>query len=75
MQCPKCKNDDTSVVDSRPTGETNRRRRQCVACGYRFTTREVMDDDLQELKNIRSCLAFLAKQAERSDPDEQTDQS
>ena len=40
MQCPKCKS-DTNVVDSRPSGEEVRRRRQCAKCGYRFTTYEI----------------------------------
>ena len=41
MFCPFCKNEDTSVVDSRPTedGAVIRRRRTC-SCGERFTTFE-----------------------------------
>jgi len=43
MICPKCKHQDTSVVDSRETeeGKEIRRRRECDKCGYRFTTYEV----------------------------------
>ena len=42
MICSSCKKGETSVVDSRPTedGTTIRRRRQCLACGGRFTTFE-----------------------------------
>jgi transcriptional repressor NrdR len=42
MRCPFCGNDDTQVKDSRPTddGSAIRRRRQCPACGARFTTFE-----------------------------------
>jgi transcriptional repressor NrdR len=42
MRCPFCGNDDTQVKDSRPTedGASIRRRRQCPACGGRFTTFE-----------------------------------
>ena len=42
MRCPFCGNDDTQVKDSRPTedGSSIRRRRQCPACGGRFTTFE-----------------------------------
>lgn len=42
MRCPFCQNDDTQVRDSRPTeeGAAIRRRRQCVACGAKFTTFE-----------------------------------
>lgn len=42
MKCPKCKHADTRVYDSRPTedGQVIRRRRECEACGFRFTTYE-----------------------------------
>ena len=40
MQCPKCKKEDTKVIDSRSNG-TTRRRRMCTECKYRFTTYEV----------------------------------
>ena len=42
MRCPFCANDDSQVKDSRPTedGSAIRRRRQCPACGARFTTFE-----------------------------------
>ena len=42
MRCPGCGLDDDHVVDSRPQpgGEAVRRRRECLACGERFTTYE-----------------------------------
>ena len=42
MRCPKCGHDDTKVVDSRTAddGSAIRRRRQCLACEFRFTTFE-----------------------------------
>ncbi|MTV24037.1 transcriptional repressor NrdR [Nitriliruptoraceae bacterium ZYF776] len=42
MHCPSCGVDDDKVVDSRPTpdGSAIRRRRECRACGGRFTTFE-----------------------------------
>jgi transcriptional repressor NrdR len=42
VRCPFCHADDTQVKDSRPTedGTAIRRRRQCHACGARFTTFE-----------------------------------
>lgn len=45
MHCPKCKNLDTSVLDSRVTqeGKAIRRRRECDKCHYRFTTFERME--------------------------------
>ena len=42
MYCPYCANDDTRVVDSRVVedGAAVRRRRECEACGKRFSTYE-----------------------------------
>jgi transcriptional repressor NrdR len=42
MRCPRCENDGTRVIDSRDleAGSTIRRRRECEACAYRFTTYE-----------------------------------
>lgn len=42
MHCPFCRNPDSRVVDSRTSddGTSIRRRRQCTACGRRFTTTE-----------------------------------
>lgn len=42
MRCPFCHNGDSQVKDSRPAedGSAIRRRRQCPACGARFTTFE-----------------------------------
>jgi transcriptional repressor NrdR len=42
MRCPQCENDATRVIDSRDleNGSTIRRRRECEACGHRFTTYE-----------------------------------
>ncbi len=42
MHCPKCQNNNSRVVDSRPAdeGRAIRRRRECENCGYRFTTFE-----------------------------------
>ncbi|MBQ9005373.1 MAG: transcriptional repressor NrdR [Atopobiaceae bacterium] len=42
MRCPKCGCDESKVVDSRPSENNDaiRRRRECVSCGYRFTTYE-----------------------------------
>ncbi len=42
MICPKCKHEDTRVLDSRETHEQKeiRRRRKCADCNFRFTTFE-----------------------------------
>src|SRR5215469_11611815 len=45
MRCLKCGCQDDKVIDSRASreGATIRRRRQCIACGYRFTTYEEVE--------------------------------
>jgi len=42
MRCPRCEATGTRVIDSRDldAGSTIRRRRECEACSYRFTTYE-----------------------------------
>lgn len=42
MLCPFCKDKNTKVVDKRDSDEISitRRRRECIACGKRFTTYE-----------------------------------
>src|SRR5665647_3764446 len=42
MHCPQCESRDSRVVDSRDLDDaaTIRRRRECLACGARFTTYE-----------------------------------
>lgn len=46
MKCPFCENEETKVVDTRPTdeGHTIRRRRECMSCGKRFTTYEKVEN-------------------------------
>ena len=45
MRCPKCGCQDDKVIDSRASreGATIRRRRECTACGFRFTTYEEVE--------------------------------
>lgn len=45
MKCPYCSYDESKVIDSRPTdeGERIRRRRECLGCGKRFTTYEIIE--------------------------------
>jgi transcriptional repressor NrdR len=40
MKCPQCGHEDSKVTDSRDVNETVRRRRECLGCGFRFTTHE-----------------------------------
>ena len=40
MRCPACKSEDLRVLETRDLDEAIRRRRECGACGHRFTTLE-----------------------------------
>ena len=46
MRCPNCGNLEDKVLESRTmiNGESIRRRRECLACGYRFTSYERIDE-------------------------------
>lgn len=46
MKCPFCAYTESKVVDSRPAEDSEkiRRRRECLSCGKRFTTYEVIEN-------------------------------
>lgn len=46
MRCPYCGSLDDKVLESRTmaNGESIRRRRECVSCGYRFTSYERIEE-------------------------------
>lgn len=46
MRCPYCGNLDDKVLESRTmaNGESIRRRRECLGCGYRFTSYERIEE-------------------------------
>lgn len=46
MRCPYCGSLDDKVIESRTmlNGESIRRRRECITCGYRFTSFERLDE-------------------------------
>lgn len=45
MKCPFCSFEESKVIDSRTTdeGQRIRRRRECLSCGKRFTTYEIIE--------------------------------
>ncbi|MCQ2091794.1 MAG: transcriptional regulator NrdR [Fibrobacter sp.] len=63
MICPFCKKDNDKVVDSRAIGSYIRRRRECVECGRRFSTREYVE--LQPLTVIKRSGEHEAFQREK----------
>jgi transcriptional repressor NrdR len=50
MQCPYCGQPDSRVVDTRATGDSIRRRRECQSCRKRFTTYEQISEALLIVK-------------------------
>jgi transcriptional repressor NrdR len=76
VKCPFCKADDDRVVDSRASadGFAIRRRRECLACGRRYTTYErieespirvVKKDGSREPLDRRKVLSGLMKACEK----------
>ncbi|MEG2697978.1 MAG: transcriptional regulator NrdR [Ruthenibacterium sp.] len=64
MKCPYCGEIESKVIDSRPAddGERIRRRRECLSCGKRFTTYEVVETvPLMVIKKDKSREAFDRK--------------
>lgn len=53
MRCPSCHGQNEKVIDSRiiKEGRGVRRRRECIDCGYRFSTHEeIIAEDLKVVK-------------------------
>jgi transcriptional repressor NrdR len=46
MRCPYCGTNEDKVIESRmlANGESIRRRRECIECGYRFTSYEHIEE-------------------------------
>ena len=76
MRCPYCKKTDDKVIDSRSSsdGVTIRRRRECLACGRRFTTYErveevpllvIKKDQRREVYDRSKVLAGIQKACEK----------
>lgn len=76
MKCPICYFLDTKVVDSRsaPDGLSIRRRRECLKCGFRFSTYEEIElldlmilkrDGRRESYNREKIIQGLKKSCEK----------
>lgn len=54
MKCPNCNSSKTHVTDSRMVGYARRRRYECLSCGRRFSTRElVVKETTQKRQDLR----------------------
>lgn len=77
MKCPKCQKDETKVIESREvsSGESIRRRRECLKCSNRYTTYErierpnlivVKKDGTRELFDRRKILVGLDRACQKT---------
>ncbi len=69
MRCPQCDGKENRVVDTRTSrgGRAVRRRRECLACGERFTTYEYVEArPIQVLKRDGSAEEFDRDKLTRS---------
>jgi hypothetical protein len=62
-QCPVCGRRDSRVLESRNHDQrgATRRRRECLACGERYTTYEVKSDFLEKLISSQTIIVRLAE--------------
>ena len=70
VPCPNCGEHTLDIIESRPSGESRRRRKLCRSCGHRIGTREVSEQWFQQalrdralLERIRADLAPLSSAA------------
>jgi predicted RNA-binding Zn-ribbon protein involved in translation (DUF1610 family) len=70
VPCPNCGQHTLDIIESRPSGESRRRRKLCRSCGLRLGTREVSEAWFQQalsdrvlLERIRADLAPLSSAA------------
>lgn len=70
VPCPQCGEHTLDIIESRPSGESRRRRKLCRSCGHRLGTREVSEQWFQQalsdralLERIRADLAPLSSAA------------
>jgi transcriptional repressor NrdR len=77
VKCHHCQSTDNKVIESRDVadGEAIRRRRECLNCGYRFTTYERLErpslvvvkrDGTRQLFNREKLLAGLQQACEKT---------
>jgi transcriptional repressor NrdR len=69
MKCPKCESEDSKVVDSRSVkhGTSIRRRRECNACLFRFTTYEyILTNPVMFIKKTGDREEYDRKKLEKS---------
>lgn len=46
--CPKCRENAVTVLSSKKAASSQRRRKHCTFCDYRFTTHEISEEQFKE---------------------------
>ena len=68
ITCPNC-GDASDVIDSQPSGNTKRRRRQCRGCGEKWTTYEMTKDQVRLLhEQVKWAQAIQNREIEKCLP-------
>jgi predicted RNA-binding Zn-ribbon protein involved in translation (DUF1610 family) len=80
VPCPNCGEHTLDIIESRPSGESRRRRKLCRSCGHRLGTREVSEAWFQQalsdrvlLERIRVDLGCAAAPLSRAAPAQDAD--
>lgn len=56
VPCPQCGEHTLDIIESRPSGDSRRRRKLCRSCGHRLGTREVSEAWFQQALSDRVLL-------------------
>ena len=73
MRCPSCGKIDDKVIESRTmaSGDTIRRRRECISCHFRFTSYEKVEEKPFMVVNPTSkpaqCIKHIVGRIEKTD--------
>lgn len=65
MICPKCHSTIQSVIDSRASGNTVRRRRVCLDCLTRFSTVEIPLEEYAVMQKLEGKITSLQEELEK----------
>lgn len=60
-ECPECKNNSFSVLESRKVSRGRRRRFSCEVCGFRETRYEISGDDYERFLDLERAFKAFEK--------------
>lgn len=71
-ECVSCKQNGLTIIESRKSGKTIRRRKQCMYCKYRETTYELTQAEYLYLTNIETIYKNIKKLIDETKNPEKT---